>query len=196
MSAWGAVGLSIFVFAGAAQFVAVSMIMNGAPPAVVISAAFAVNFRHVLMSAALSSHAAEWSAPKRALFGAMLTDESFALHSVHFAEGDADYVAAVVMNTSAYLSWVAFGVIGHSLGALVSGSEAEALGLDFALPAMFIGLLMPSCRNGRAVTAALCGGVTAVALYLSGLGRWAAFAGAAAGAAAGAFAPFGERDER
>jgi 4-azaleucine resistance transporter AzlC len=194
LSVWVTAGMSVFVYAGASQFVAVSMFTHGYSPAVIIGTTFTVNFRHVLMSASLAPRMAKWSASVRAIFGALLTDESFALHSVHFANGDTDATAAVAMNTAAYLSWIAFGVVGHRLGALIE--QPERWGLDFALPAMFIGLLMPSCSDRRAVTAAVSGGVVSVALYLAGLGRWAAFIGATAGATAGTFLAGGDADER
>ena len=175
--------MSMFVYAGASQFIAVSMLMSGYAPAAVIGTAGAVNFRHVLMSASLSQSAAKWNTPMRILFGSMLTDESFALHSIHFADNDTDYAAAVTVNAAAYIAWCAFGVLGHRLGALIE--RPEVWGLDFALPAMFIGLLVMSCRNMSAAAAALTGGVISVALYLAGFGLWAAFIGAIAGAAAG-----------
>ena len=186
LSVWFTGAMSVFVFAGAAQFIAVSMLANGYGPAALIGTTGVVNFRHVLMSAALSPGASGWSASKRILFGSMMTDESFALHSVHFANGDMDYTAAVTMNAAAYLTWCAFGVAGHRLGSLIE--RPEVWGLDFALPAMFIGLLTLSCRNRSAVAAALTGGVVSVALYLFGFGWWAVFLGAVAGAAGGTLA--------
>jgi 4-azaleucine resistance transporter AzlC len=193
LSVWLAAGMSAFVYAGASQFIAVSMLMNANPPAMIIGTVFAVNFRHVLMSASLAPRAAKWTAPMRAAFGAMLTDESFALHSARFAENEPDYAAAVTLNAAAYLSWLFFSVVGHRLGKLIE--RPEAWGLDFALPAMFIGLLIPSCRDRRSVTAALSGGAVSVVLWLAGFGRWAAFIGAAAGATAGTFLAGNERDE-
>jgi len=194
LSVWFAALMSVFVYAGASQFIAVSMLMNGYAPAAVIGTTFTVNFRHVLMSASLSPSSVKWSAPMRIFFGSLLTDESFALHSVHFAGGDTDYAAAVTMNAASYLTWCAFGVVGHRLGALIE--NPEVWGLDFALPAMFIGLLMLSCRNVSAAAAALTGGVVSVALYLVGFGWWAAFIGAIAGATAGTLVKGGVTDER
>ena len=194
LSVWFTASMSLFVYAGASQFITVSMLSGGYAPAAIVGTVFTVNFRHMLMSASLSPRAAEWSAPMRMLFGSMLTDESFALHSVHFACDDTDYTAWVTMNTAAYLTWCAFGVVGHRLGALIE--RPEVWGLDFALPAMFIGLLMLSCRNRSAIAAALTGGVVSVALYLAGFGWWAAFLGAIAGATAGTLVSGGFTDER
>jgi 4-azaleucine resistance transporter AzlC len=193
LSACLTAGMSFFVYAGASQFAAVSMLAGGYSPAAIIGTVFTVNFRHVLMSASLSPRVAKWGVRERAAFGAMLTDESFALHSVHFADGDDDYAAAVALNAAAYLSWGIFSLAGHRLGALIQ--NPERWGLDFALPAMFIGLLVPSCRDGRARIAALSGGAASVAVFLLGAGQWAAFIGALAGATAGAFVPMPGGDD-
>jgi 4-azaleucine resistance transporter AzlC len=187
-------GMSVFVFAGASQFMAVSMFMNDSSPAVLIGTTFAVNFRHALMSASLSPYLSGWRKSLRAAFGWMLTDESFALHSVHFANGDSDRAAAITLNAAAYLAWAVSSVAGYKLGALIQ--RPEAWGVDFALPAMFIGLLMPTCRSRRTIAAALTGGGVSVALCLAGVGGWAAFIGAVAGATAGVCMPEGGRDGR
>jgi 4-azaleucine resistance transporter AzlC len=186
LGVWPTLGLSVFVFAGAAQFMAVSMMAGGAAAAVIVSTAFIVNFRHVLMSASLSPMLVSWGKLQRTALGWMLTDESFALHSVYFAGGDVEPAPAIALNVTAYLSWAAAGMAGYRLGALIE--SPETWGVDFALPAMFIGLLIPTCKNRPAVTAALCGGGASVALHLSGAGSWAAFLGALVGATAGTLA--------
>jgi 4-azaleucine resistance transporter AzlC len=192
LSVWETVGLSVFVFAGAAQFMAVSMFSGGVSAAVMIGAVFAVNFRHVLMSASLSPFISKWSRGQRFLLGCLLTDESFALHSVHFAGGDRDASAAITLNAAAYLAWVASSFAGHRLGALIE--HPETWGLDFALPAMFIGLIMPACSRRPALAAAISSGAVSVSLYVAGVGRWAAFIGAIVGATAGICVKDGEAD--
>ena len=187
-------GLSLFVFAGASQFMAVSMLQGGGEALVIIGTAFVVNFRHFLMAAAVAPRLAGWRIWQRLALGGMLTDESFALHSLYFSQGDLDPAAAITLNAVGYVVWAVSGAVGYRLGALIE--NPEAWGLDFALPAMFVGLLLPSCRgrNKPAITAALTGGATSVALSLLGAGSWAAFLGALAGATAGVFTPAGEAE--
>ena len=176
-------GLSLFVFAGASQFMAVSMLHTGVEALAIIAAGFIVNFRHVLMSASLASHIEPWSVHQRLMLGAMLTDESFVMHSMHFSEGDMDPTAALTLNFSMYVTWATSSLIGYYLGALIK--RPEAWGLDFVLSAMFIGLLLPNCRRRSAAVAALSGGAVSVALHLTGAGNWAAFLGALTGATTG-----------
>jgi len=179
---WPTLGLSLFVFAGTSQFMAVSMLNSGVGALSIIIATFIVNFRHVLMSASLAPLLSLWSKRQRLMLGATLTDESFVMHSLHFSKGDIDPVAAITLNFSMYVIWSTSSVIGFYLGALIK--HPESWGLDFVLPAMFIGLLLPSCIRRSAAFAALCGGLVSVALHLLGMGNWAVFFGAIVGATA------------
>jgi predicted branched-subunit amino acid permease len=175
--------MSIFVFAGASQFMAISMIANHASPAAIISSTFVVNFRHVLMAASLSPFVSSWKKWQRAALGCMLTDESFVLHSRHFGDGGTDAAAAIALNAAAYIAWAAASVAGFYIGGLAG--DPRRFGLDFALPGMFIGLLMPLCRDNSSAISAAAGGLSALALHMAGAGNWAAFLGGAAGASAG-----------
>ncbi|MDR1742157.1 MAG: AzlC family ABC transporter permease [Synergistaceae bacterium] len=182
---WDTAGMSLFVFAGASQLMALSMLHGGASVAAIVGATFVINFRHVLMAASLSPMLRVWSKWHCALLGGMLTDESFAIHSVCFAEGDTDPAAAISLNCVIYVAWTAAGCAGYMLGTLIE--RPEAWGINFALPAMFIGLLMSmlDTRGRPALIAALCGGAVSVALVLAGAESWATLLGALAGASAG-----------
>ena len=180
---WPTLGLSLLVFAGASQFMAVSMMQSGVESAAIIGITFIVNFRHVLMSASVAPNLGSWKTWQRLLLGGMLTDESFVMHSLNFGRGDLDPTLAVSLNSAIYVTWTATGTVGYTLGAMIA--NPEAWGLDFALPAMFVGLLLPVCGNKPAVIAAFAGGAVSVGLHLLSAGSWAAFIGALSGAAAG-----------
>jgi 4-azaleucine resistance transporter AzlC len=183
LSFWVVLGLSLFVFAGASQFIAISMFLGGAEPVLIVGTTFIVNFRHLLMSAAIAPRLKSWTVRQRLMMGSMLTDESFAVHSARFARNDVNPAAAITLNIIIYLVWAAAGVAGFHLGPLIA--RPEAWGLDFALPAMFIGLLLPICTNRPAAIAAVCGGATSALFHLLGLGRWGVFIGALVGATVG-----------
>lgn len=180
--------LSLFVFAGSAQFIAISMLQSGTAPLSIIGTTFVVNLRHLLMSASAAPRLSSWKMWQRLMLGSMLTDESFAVHSSRFARGENDATEAIALNLTAYAAWAISGVVGFYLGSLIA--NPATWGLDFALPAMFVGLLLPLCSRRPAVIAALCGGATSLALYRIGAGTWAAFCGALVGATAGVL--FGE----
>ncbi|MCL2010113.1 MAG: AzlC family ABC transporter permease [Synergistaceae bacterium] len=182
---WATLGMSIFVFAGASQFMAVSMIQSGVETAVIIGSTFMVNFRHVLMSASVAPCLGSWKTWQRLLLGGMLTDETFVLHSLNMGRNDLNPISAVTLNVTAYVTWATAGAVGYNLGAMIA--DPKAWGLDFALPAMFVGLLLSACGNKAGIIAAVAGGAVSVGLHLLNAGSWGAFLGALAGATAGVF---------
>jgi len=182
---WHTLGLSLFVFAGASQFMAVSMMQNNMDIGSIIGATFIINFRHVLMSASIAPYLSKWKFWQRSLFGGMLTDEGFILHTLNFSRGDMDKVSALALNISIYIAWATAGMIGYNVGTMIA--NPEAWGLDFALPAMFVALLLYACKNKMGVIAAAMGGTVAVGLHLLNVSNWAVFLGAVAGATVGVF---------
>ena len=183
LSFWLTLGMSLFVFAGASQFMAVSMMNNAVGGGAIIGATFMVNFRYVLMSAAIAPYLNNWRIWQRALFGGMLTDETFILHSLNFRSGVIDFISSIALNSSLYFAWAASNIVGYKLGAMIA--NPEAWGLDFALPAMFVGLLMTACKDKTGAVAAIVGGVVSVCLHFLDAGNWAVFFAALAGATAG-----------
>jgi predicted branched-subunit amino acid permease len=119
------------------------------------------------MAASLAPYLSGWKKRYLALFSYELTDETFALHSSKAHELGESMVEALSLNVTAQLSWV----LGSVLGIFASGliGDVKPLGLDYALSAMFIGLLVGQCANKiRVITAIISGGV-ATGLYLLGL---------------------------
>jgi len=158
--------MSLIVFAGSAQFIAVGLFAAGTGPAVVILTTFIVNLRHMLMAASLAPWLSGWKKRYLAFFSYELTDETFALHSMSAAQLGACRLEALSLNVTAQGSWV----LGTLLGIVASGAigDVKPLGLDYALAAMFIGLLVGQCGSIiRVFTAILSGGI-ATLLYLAG----------------------------
>jgi len=175
--------MSIIVFAGSAQFIAVGLFASGTGPAAVILTTFVVNLRHMLMAASLTPYLSSWKKRYLALFSYELTDETFALHSASAATLNECKLEALSLNLTAQVSWV-FGTI---LGIFASGliGDVKPLGLDYALAAMFIGLLVGQCENlTRVITAILSGGI-ATLLYLAGWHQFHIIAATVLGATLG-----------
>lgn len=175
--------MSLLVYAGASQFIAVGMIGADAGLAAIAATTFLVNIRHVLMSAALSPSFRGVRRPVLAALAFLITDESFALSSTVFAErgeGDASYFAG--LSLTSYAAWFVATVVGALIGGVVQ--VPAAFGLDFALTAMFIGLLAGNLRSRAAVGAAAVAAVIAVAA-VPVLGRWSVMAAAVAAATVG-----------
>ena len=163
-------GMSIFVYAGSAQFIAAGLIGAGAPPLTIILTTLIVNLRHMLMSAALSPYLKGWRRFQLVLFGYELTDETFVLHSTRIAALASLKIETFTINLTAQISWV----LGTWLGVITGQqiSDIRPFGLDYALPAMFIALLVYQLKDKVNVLAGLFAGTVAVALALMGINYW------------------------
>ena len=171
LSALNTLLMSLIVYAGSAQLIAVGLFAGGAPPLSIILTTFVVNLRHLLFSAAVAPFLKHWRKTDLAVFAYELTDETFAVHSAQFAAAGVPGRAEVLAtNVTVQLSWV----LGTALGVLVGGviADFKPLGLDYALPAMFVALLVLQIKECVQVAVALLAGVVSVGLLLAGLDRW------------------------
>ena len=138
--------MSVLVFAGSAQFIGVAMIDGGASAAAIILTTFVVNFRHFLMSSALAVPLKGVRRLFLLLFAYGITDESFGVNMTRFREGGWDKWRALVVHHAANTTWIVATMLGGLAGTLI---PEGAFGIDYALPAMFIALLVLQLR-GRA----------------------------------------------
>ena len=90
---------------------------------------------------------------------------------------------SLALNMTAQVSWVLGGWLGLVAGGLIS--DIEALALDYALPAMFIALLMMQLKDRVQLFVAIVTGILAVVLLLAGLDQWYVIAGTLVGATLG-----------
>ncbi len=164
-----AVAMSVIVFAGSAQLIAAGLFGAGAAPLAIILTTFVVNLRHLLMSAALAPKLHSWKKWQIALFGYELTDETFALHTMRMAKSQPPIAETFGVNFTAQASWV----IGSLAGYLAGGQIADVrpVGLDYALPAMFIALLVPQLVKPVYLVMAVLAAVISVTLCLLGFSQ-------------------------
>ena len=140
--------LSLLVYAGSAQFIAAGMIASGSAAFGIVVTVLFVNLRHLLLSAALSPYFRHLPPFRNMLIGALLTDETFGVAIGKAAERPRLSERWMHgLNLTAYLNWFVANVTGAVFSRWVS--NPEALGLDFALPAMFIGLLVLAMAGRR-----------------------------------------------
>ncbi len=159
----GTMALSLFVFAGSAQFIGVGLVAGGASIPVIVLTTFVVNLRHALYSATLAPHVKHL--PQRWLlpFGFMLTDEAFVIASTHYAEpGDPTHRHWYFLGSELmlYVCWQTFTVIGIIAGTQIK--DAANWGLDFAMSVTFIGMLVPLMKNRPVLAAVVTAAITAV----------------------------------
>lgn len=177
-------GLSLFVFAGGAQFVAAGLIGQATPPVVIVLTIAVINLRHVLYSASLAPHYARLSLPWKAVLAWLLTDEAYATTVRRYRRGDPTLAHWFALGTGMALwaGWQAGTAAGILLGESVPAGEA----LGFIIPLSFLALLWPTLTRRPAWAAAAAGAFFSVALaeipYKIGL-----IAASLCGIAAGAY---------
>ena len=138
--------LSMFVYAGSAQFIFCSLYVAGAPATAIIMTVFIVNLRHLLMSFSLAPYFTRYSILRNIGFGTLMTDETFGVAVVEGAKKN--WLGGRWMdglNITAYLVWILSCTIGGLFGQYFP--NPERWGLDYALVAMFIALLVLTLYN-------------------------------------------------
>jgi 4-azaleucine resistance transporter AzlC len=160
--------MSIIVFAGASQFVAVGYVLGGFSwLAIVLLTAF-LNARHLLYAAALAPYLADKRRPMRAAMAQVLTDEAFALAIAHFRRiGRADvpgyWLGAII---STFIPWTVATLVGVTVGGSIP--DPARLGLDVIFLAEMGGLAVGLITGRRELVAAASGAVIAVGIGLAG----------------------------
>jgi 4-azaleucine resistance transporter AzlC len=157
--------MSLLLYAGSAQFIFAGMFAAGSPMFSIIFTIFFVNIRHLLLSAAVSPFFRNYSVMKNVLIGSQLTDETFgvAINSLTTDRKNNDKWM-LGLNITAHVNWIAANIAGAYFGGWIT--SPESYGLDFALPAMFIGLLVLQVTSRKKVVLDLFVILAAVAIFV------------------------------
>jgi len=139
--------MSMLVFAGAAQYISLSLLAQGIGMFEIVLTTFIVNIRHFLMSASLNEKADEDSIAARMGYSFGITDETFSVAATREGTVNAGYMFG--LNLTAYSSWVVFSGLGFLIGAGLPQTLQESMSV--ALYAMFVGLLVPSMKTNMKV---------------------------------------------
>ena len=136
--------MSMTVFAGASQIMAVGMYAQGAGIAAIAITTFILNLRHLIMSTCVMNRMKGTPAPLRILASFFVTDESFAIFTT-LAEKRCTIWFYLGMVTLTWSSWQLGGLIGIIASGILPAIVTASFGI--ALYAMFISLLMPNLRG-------------------------------------------------
>jgi 4-azaleucine resistance transporter AzlC len=167
LSEWMVIGMSVFVFAGASQFVAVTLLASATLLPVILFTVFIVNLRHMLYAASLMPQLAKVSQWLRIPMAFWLTDETYAVVSNRFSHGskqglsDAQFTPFYLGSGIAmYSSWVFFSWIGITLGQQIP--DITKWGLDIAMVVAFVGIVVPHLKSRADWACALTAGFSAL----------------------------------
>jgi len=155
--------MSVLVFAGSAQFIGVAMWQGGAGALAIVATTLVVNLRHVLMSSSLAPYLKRCRPGFVTVFSYGVTDESFAVNLGRFRDQSWDPKRALILNQAANACWVVSTVAGAGAGQFI---PERAFGIDYALIAMFLCLLVFQLRGRIYVMTGLIAGVLALGLSL------------------------------
>lgn len=154
-----AIVMSAIVFAGSAQFAAVSILASGGTAAAAVAAGALMNSRFLPMGIALAPSIPGRPA-WRAAQGQAVVDASWAMAN----RGDGTFDRWFLFGSTApqYVTWLAGTVFGTFGGALFE--DPQRLGLDAIYPTFFLALLIAEVKGRTTLLVALAGGTVALAL--------------------------------
>ena len=153
------IAFSAIVFAGSAQFAAISIVAAGGGVASAVGAAALMNSRFLPMGIALGP-SLPGGAAKRAAQGQTVVDASWAMAG----RGDGTFDRWFLFGSTApqYVTWV-LGTVAGALGGDVLGDPGK-FGLDAIYPTFFLALLFAEMRRERARGVAALGALIALVL--------------------------------
>ncbi len=174
--------MSMTVFAGSAQFVAVGMWgANGALP--IILTTLVINLRHLLMGLSIGPHFQAASRRARAASAFWLTDEAYAVSIAAYRQGHGSMAYYLGAALGIYLVWPISSLIGALAGRAIP--DPARWGLDLIFPLTFLGLLFTFLDNRASVVVALVSGLIALAAARLLPGTWYVIVAGVLGAALG-----------
>ncbi|MCO8254072.1 AzlC family ABC transporter permease [Haladaptatus sp. AB618] len=156
-----AIAMSVIIFAGASQLAATELIGRDAPIAVIVLTVLVVNLRMMMYSASIAPYFERESARWKAALAYPLTDQAYAVSLLKFRNDEHTsrrwYYLGVAL--SLWTVWQISTVAGILLGA----SIPEGWHLEFAVPLVFLAVLVPAVTDRPTLVAAIVGGIAAIA---------------------------------
>lgn len=146
------VALSMFVFAGGSQIMAVEMFSQNASIVAIIIVTFVLNFRHLIMSICIMNKLKKDNLLYKIIASYFITDESFAVFSTENEKNqNLSFYFGII--TITYTSWV----LGAILGCIVSEFLPPIFSASFgiALYSLFLALIIPSAKKNLSLIALL-----------------------------------------
>lgn len=159
-----AILMSLIVFAGASQFIALQLLMKNSSGLLIVITTLIVNLRHTLMSSYFSPLYSRTDSLKKALIAFGMTDETFAIASKKLRMEKGEPAYHISLNLLCYASWVAGTFVGLQFGAVIPPNFADVL--PFTLTALFISILILSITNRFEIYVGLLAGLISLSLSI------------------------------
>ncbi len=161
--------MSLLVYAGASQFLAIEMISKSMWWFTIVIATFFINLRHLLMSSTLSLHFKGHRLRTLGLLSAQLTDESFAvaMSNPSSISNRPSYLFGLQMISQ--IAWIAGSVGGALFGKLI---DHQDYGIPFALSSLFICLLVMQIKKIHHLWVMMIAGIFSILFKWAIPGNW------------------------
>lgn len=181
-----ALGLSAFVYAGAAQMVGLEIWQQVWTPSTlltIVTVTAIVNARMILLSATLQPWLRNEPTARTALNLFLLTEAGWLIGTRYHSEGGRD--TGVLLGTALILwtVWLLATLAGFFAGAVVP--EPKRIGLDLVMPIFFSAMLVPLWKGARPALPWLVAGLVSLIVHALVPGYVFIIAGALAGVIAG-----------
>jgi predicted branched-subunit amino acid permease len=158
-----ALAMSMIMFSGAAQIIAVQLLAAGAPFAVILLSCLVVSLRLVMYSAAMAPYLRRLDHRWRNLLSFLLTDQAFAGTLQRFQKSDDLRANASYFLGSGAVLWVIWQIA--TVAGIVAGQVIPASWqLDFVVPLCFLAVLVPLLRDRVSILVFAIATVAVIAL--------------------------------
>jgi predicted branched-subunit amino acid permease len=185
-----ALGFSIVVFAGASQLAAIDVLSRDGSALLAAVVAWTINLRMLLYSASLAPFLSDEPLRRRLLASYFLVDQNYADSVTRWARADHEPGSRLPFFLGGgLLVWTGW-VLSTAAGALLGSTLPKDLPLDFAVPLVFLVLLVPAITSRAGGVAAAAGGIGTVVALEAGAGSLSIVLGALTGIVAGVIAEF------
>lgn len=178
--------MSLVVFAGASQFMAAGMFQSGVGGVTIVVSTFLINLRHLVMGLSLSPYLSETKPRWQRMLAFGMVDESYLTTITHYREqgepqGNPHFLLA--SGLLMYVVWFTASLLGAVAGHAIS--DPLRWGLDFAMPATFLTMLLPQVVSRRLLAVLMVAAVAAVVAFVLIPGKWYIIIAVALGTATG-----------
>nr|WP_277605924.1 AzlC family ABC transporter permease [Glycomyces sp. L485] len=159
---WQSTAMSVLVFAGASQFATLGIMTTGGGLLAGVAAGLILNMRHIPYGMAVGG--LYWTSLRSKILGThLLIDQTTAFALAAGEDRRRAKAAYWTVGITLFVVWNLGTVIGAVAGRFIA--DPEALGLDAALPAILLALVLPGLKDRSTLSAGLLG--TTIALVTS-----------------------------
>lgn len=155
--------MSLIVFAGSSQFIAVGLYSVNTPVLIIVLTTLIVNLRHLLYSLSLLPQMKDLPTKWKIPLAFWLTDETYTVSVIRYQQdavsGNAHWYQ-LGSSIAMYVNWQLWTIVGVELGETIP--SAANWGLDVAMPIAFIGMLIPFVRGFPVLVCVVSAGITSL----------------------------------